>query len=389
MTKMEKFMSELEKLKTPDNEKVVGKLMEGVNLIADEYRRRKASEKAAKLEAEGFASLDAHRKASGLSTKAFVEGVGKTIMESAQPEEIKSKMMNSLSRYARHLTESAGVCGCIYSMEPVDEQCANYIISNNINGLLQNCVLPNSEHKYGDAATAKKSGIDQVISDNGTDINGYKYKLARKLIDSDHEKLFVLTPEDDSMKMPYVLHYADTPKAAMDSAGMDAKEFTECIGNAIINSDFTEKTKSAMLEGFGQWIKDKTKTVGRKIGSTYGGKTYYDEPEAQARLIDNIVKAIKGISYNKFSKKNDFEIETTGPTNIKGNIICTDDTKAPFTVVISQADDGTKLTFSYQLPGQQETSKVYTLTPEVKPYLAAAQIRHKLNSIHNQLCQSV
>jgi len=213
MTKMEKFMSELEKLKTPDNEKVVGKLMEGVNLIADEYRRRKASEKAAKLDAEGFAKLDEHRNASGLSTKAFVEGVGKTILESKQPEEVKAKMMDSLARYAKHLTESAGVCGCIYSMEPVDDQCANYIISNDISGLLHNCILPNAEHKYGDAATAKKAGVDQVIADNGTDIGGIKYKLTRKLVDTDHEKLFVLMPEDGSMKMPYVMHYADTPKA--------------------------------------------------------------------------------------------------------------------------------------------------------------------------------
>lgn len=213
MTKMEKFMSELEKLRTPENEKVVGKLMEGVNLIADEYRRRKASEKAAKLEAEGFAKLDEHRTASGLSAKAFVEGVGKTILESEQPEEVKEKMMSSLGRYAKHLTEAAGVSGCIYSMEPVDEQCAGYIISNDIGGLLHKCILPNSEHKYGDAATAKKAGVDQVIADNGTDIGGIKYKLSRKLIDSDHEKLFVLMPEDGSMKMPYVLHYADTPKA--------------------------------------------------------------------------------------------------------------------------------------------------------------------------------
>ena len=96
---MEKFMSELEKLKTPDNEKVVGKLMEGVNLIADEYRRRKASEKAAKLEAEGFAKLDEHRTASGLSAKAFIEGVGKTIIDSAQPEEVKEKMDASSFNY--------------------------------------------------------------------------------------------------------------------------------------------------------------------------------------------------------------------------------------------------------------------------------------------------
>lgn len=213
MTKMEKFMSELEKLKTPDNEKVVGKLMEGVNLIADEYRRRKASEKAAKLEAEGFAKLDEHRKASGLSTKAFVEGVGKTILESKQPEEVKSKMMDSLARYAKHLTEATAVNGCLYSMEPVDEVAKNYIANNDISGLLNKYVLPNSQHKYGDAATAKKMGIDQVIANNGTDIDGVKYVLSRKLIDDAHEKLFVLMPGDGSARVPYMVHYADTPAA--------------------------------------------------------------------------------------------------------------------------------------------------------------------------------
>ena len=213
MTKMEKFMSELEKLKTPGNEKVVGKLMEGVNLIADEYRRRKAAEQAAKLEAEGFAKLDQHRTASGLSTKAFIEGVGKTIIESSHPEDVKKKMMNSLAKYGKHLTESAG---CIYSLEPLDDAGKDLVISNNITGLLAMC-QPNDNHKYGDAAIARKAGVEEAAK-TGFEENGVKYKLGRKLIDSDHEKLFLFMPEDNSVPMlPYIMHYADAPSTPVAS----------------------------------------------------------------------------------------------------------------------------------------------------------------------------
>ena len=394
---MEKFMTELEKLKTPGNEKVVGKLMEGVNLIADEYRRRKANEKAAKLEAEGFAKLDEHRKASGLSTKAFVEGVGKTIIESTQPEEVKSKMMNSLSRYARHLTEAAGVMGCIYSMEPVDEIGKEYIASNKIGDLLQKCVLPKSEHKYGDAATARKAGVDQVIQDNGTDIGGIMYKIGRKLIDNDHEKLILLAPVDDAVfKMPYVLHYADTPKAAMDSSNMDTKSFAECIGNAIINSDYTERDKSAMLEGFGHWIKDKATKLGREFNTKYRDMTYYDDPSVQAKFIDEVYKHILRQGRNKFSKQQTFEAQKASDTEITGCVnyfidgpVSNEPTKVPYRIKLTPSDDKKKasaiLTFTYQMPGQQAISHDYYLNPKVVSYRAAAQITNKLFGIEEKL----
>lgn len=217
MTKMEKFMSELEKLKTPDNEKVVGKLMEGVTLIADEYRRRKASENAAKLEAEGFAKLDKHRTASGLSTKAFVEGVGKTILESRHPEEIKEKMMESLAKYGRYLTESNG---CIFSLEPLTDEGKQILTDNSItpeerNNKLINLCQKNDGHKYGDAAAARKLGVEDTIKNGFVSEQGIKYKPGTVLLNKDNEKLVVFGPKDNSIPvLPYILHYADATGTA-------------------------------------------------------------------------------------------------------------------------------------------------------------------------------
>ena len=363
MTKFEKFMSELDKLKTPENEKVVGKLMEGVTLIADEYRRRKASEKQAALEAAGFAKLDIQRKASGLSTKAFVEGVGKTVLESAHPDEIKAKMLESLSKYAKYLTESAGVSGCIYYLEPMDDEAKELIIRKDIHGLLQKVIRPNAIHKYGDAATARQAGVEKVAADNGTPIDGTQYTITRKLIDSPHEKLYILSATDGN-KFPHIMYYADTPAAPAPAAPAPSTTDTP-----------------AATESIGSWIKDKANAVSRKYGSTFGGKNYYDDPETQAKLMDEIYKSIKSASFNKFSKQNDFEIEKNGDTELKGNIICDATTKIPFALAVGQSNDGTTLTLSYQLPGQPVRGNKYNLTPDVKPYMAAHQICQKLRAM--------
>ena len=100
MTKLEKFLEGVEKLRTPENTKKIDALIEGTNLIAAEYHKRKLREEKARLEAEGFRKLDQHRIDSGLSTKAFIEGVGKTIIESSQPDDIKDKLMENLKLYA-------------------------------------------------------------------------------------------------------------------------------------------------------------------------------------------------------------------------------------------------------------------------------------------------
>lgn len=349
MTKLEKFLEGVEKLRTPENTKKIDALIEGTNLIAAEYRKRKLREEKARLEAEGFRKLDQHRIDSGLSTKAFIEGVGKTIIESSQPDDIKDKLMENLKLYANYLTESA-VAGCMFCLEPLDDQAKDCLAKNDIAGLMR-WVLPKGAHKYGDAATARKAGVEKVAADNGTPIDGTPYTITRKLIDSSHEKLYILSAADGN-KVPYILHYADTPAA------------TESIGS---------------------WIKDKANAVSRKYGSTFGGKHYYDDPEEQGKFMDEIYKSIKSASFNKFSNQNEFEVEKVSDTELKGNIICDANTKVPFALAVGQSNDGTTLTLRYQLPGQPARGNNYKLTPDVKPYMAASQITSKLNAMLKEL----
>ena len=110
MKKIDKFLDELQGLKKKGyDKKKIDALTEGVNLIAAEYRRRKAkadARKKAMVEAAGFAKLDQQREASGLSTKTFIEGVGKTIIECNKPDDVKTKLMDTLGKYAS-LMESA------------------------------------------------------------------------------------------------------------------------------------------------------------------------------------------------------------------------------------------------------------------------------------------
>lgn len=57
-------------------------------------------------EASGFAEIDECRKRSGLSTRAFLEGVGNDIIKSSYPDETKQKLMDKLSDYSKYLTEA-------------------------------------------------------------------------------------------------------------------------------------------------------------------------------------------------------------------------------------------------------------------------------------------
>lgn len=321
MTKLEKLLEGIQGLKTPENEKTIKKLTEGINLIADEYRNRKARESEARM-AEGFARLDKFLENSGMTKKAFVESVGRQVIASKYPEGTKQKMLEGLGKWvsgvaeralksmttctgyetpekqAALLNEVAGfladksydaieaavtggklggtvhtpggdvpfslyfdraamsldytvpgqkprsltipvgypcsaedvatpvyrtlmsinreegnpVAGCIYQLVPVNARSKEYIVKNDVGGLLHDCILPKSDHKYGDAATARRMYVDKVAADNGTDIQGAHYTIARKLIDSDHEKLYVLLADDNSGA--FLMHYADTPKAS-------------------------------------------------------------------------------------------------------------------------------------------------------------------------------
>ena len=211
MTKLEKLLEGINGLRTPENEKTIKKLTEGIGLIAEEYRQRKAKEEKARLEAAGFIELDKHRKESGLSNKAFVESVGRTIIESSHPEAVKEQMMESLGAYARYLTEA--VSGCIYSLKPMDDKAREYVANNDVQGLLKDWVLPRDAHKYGDAATAVRARIEKIGDGERIPLGENMYTVSRKLIDTDHEKLFLLVPAHVQVNAPYILHYADTPKA--------------------------------------------------------------------------------------------------------------------------------------------------------------------------------
>jgi hypothetical protein len=107
MTRLEALINGIKNLETPENTKTIKKLTEGITLMANEYRRRKAAETKAITEAKGFAELDELRMRSGLSDRAFLEGVGNDIIKSNHPDEVKQKLMNKLSDYSNYLTESA------------------------------------------------------------------------------------------------------------------------------------------------------------------------------------------------------------------------------------------------------------------------------------------
>ena len=107
MTRLEALINGIKDLETPENTKTIKKLTEGITLMANEYRKRKASETKAITEARGFAELDDFRKHSGLSDRAFLEGVGNDIIKSNHPDEVKQKLMNKLSDYSNYLTKSS------------------------------------------------------------------------------------------------------------------------------------------------------------------------------------------------------------------------------------------------------------------------------------------
>jgi len=218
MKKIDKFIDEIQALKTKGYDaKKVDALTEGVNFIAAEYRRRKMKEDAqrkAMVEAAGFAKLDAQCKASGLSRKAFVEGVGKTIIESTQPDDVKSRMMDMLEKYASHLMEAAGGVNCICSLKELDAQGKELLAKNDIQGLMRT-VLARAEHHFRDAAKAKRTLVDKLAQGEGVGIGKTRYRVTRKLVDNDHEKLYVLAPDGEPNGTPYILHYADTPTTSV------------------------------------------------------------------------------------------------------------------------------------------------------------------------------
>lgn len=216
MRKIDKFIDELQELKKKGyDKKKVDALTEGVNLIAAEYRRRKAKEgaqKKAMVEAAGFAQLDKQCKASGLSKKAFVEGVGKTIIECNQPDDVKSRLMDTLGKYAKHLTEAQSVSGCIYSIHPLNETDKEFLANKDVEGL-KKTLMGEASHEWGDNATATRAAIEEISANGNGTLGNSPVSLIRKIIDTDHEKLYLVKTTSENPGIPYIMHYEDTTKA--------------------------------------------------------------------------------------------------------------------------------------------------------------------------------
>ena len=139
MTRLEALLKEIKDLETPENKQTIKGLTEGITMMANEYRRRKAAETKAITEAKGFAEIDECRKRSGLSDRAFLEGVGNDILKSDHPDEVKQKLMSKLDDYSKYLTESTnggvgpnmlGAIGCLMALQDIVVQ-IGYKFKNN------------------------------------------------------------------------------------------------------------------------------------------------------------------------------------------------------------------------------------------------------------------
>ena len=192
MRKIDRFIDELQELKKKGYDaKKVDALTEGVNLIAAEYRRRKTKEDAQKksmLESTGFAKLDAQYKASGLSMAAFVEGVGKTIIDSKHPDDIKNRMMDTLGKFAS-LTESANTIATRWAEGTLDDNDKKMLADGNVEGFKKS-VLERTQMAFRWAAQAKFDEVANLVTDKTAMYKGYS--LARAIINTPDEKLLLL-----------------------------------------------------------------------------------------------------------------------------------------------------------------------------------------------------
>ena len=191
MTKLEKLLEGIQGLKTPENEKTIKKLTEGITMIADEYRSRKAKETKARLEAEGFKKLDAQRAESGLDNRAFLESVGKMIIGSSHPEEVKSQMMESLERYAKYasLTESANTIATRWAEGTLDNNDKKMLADGNVEGFKKS-VLERTQMAFRWEAQAKFDEVANLVTDKTAMYKGYS--PVRAIINKPDEKLLLL-----------------------------------------------------------------------------------------------------------------------------------------------------------------------------------------------------
>lgn len=221
MRKIDKFIDGIQALKTKGYDtKKIDALTEGINLIAAEYRRRKTKEDAQKkamVEAAGFAKLDEQRKATGLSMKAFLEGVGQTIITCNQPDEVKGRMMDTLGKYAS-LTEAADTIATRWAEGHLDDTDKQFLSTGNIEGFKKH-VLERTQMAYRWEAQAK---FDEIANLATTKNGKFKdYTVSRVLINSPDEKLLLLAPAGNApANAPGFLYAAKVSQTqALESVG--------------------------------------------------------------------------------------------------------------------------------------------------------------------------
>ena len=201
-------------------------------------------------ESEGFAQLDKQMKASGLSRKAFLEAVGETIVKSSVPEETKEKMFNMLESYANHikskdtafvesmeskfkasgmsrkafvesvgkriinsdladgkkekmldtlgryvtLTESVNM-GTRWAFKALDDVDRKYLAEGNLDAFKKH-VLERTELATGNDAQLKFDDAAALAKNKEGEVNEYRVIVTRSLIDTPDEKLLLLKPTD-------------------------------------------------------------------------------------------------------------------------------------------------------------------------------------------------
>lgn len=305
MKKIDKFLDELQGLKKKGYDtKKIDALTEGVNLIAAEYRRRKAkadARKKAMVEAAGFAKLDQQRKASGLSAKTFIESVGKTIIECNQPDDVKTKLMDTLGKYAS-LMESADTIATRWAFEKLDDADKKFLSEGNLDAFKKH-VLERTNMAFRWAAEAKFDEVAEMAANKAGELHMTKFVVKRTLIDTPDEKLLIITPTD-SEGQGYFVYVArvqrqdhdvndaeSTPKDTNEKSAAHveaADTVTESVAAPEASTGFTEEELAAFKTAYAA-LDAKRELVAKVIGDEDLAESHID---VALELFDDIFRGL-------------------------------------------------------------------------------------------------
>ena len=133
-------------------------------------------------------SMDSKFKASGMSRKAFVESVGKRIINSDLADDKKEKMLDTLGKYAS-LTESANTIATRWAEGTLDDNDKKMLADGNVEGFKKS-VLERTQMAFRWQAQAKFDEVANLVTDKSAMYKGYS--LARAIINTPDEKLLLL-----------------------------------------------------------------------------------------------------------------------------------------------------------------------------------------------------